>query len=75
LKQKKQIHRGEASDHMRVMEASLRTGILYKSLQGDMQQVTWMRPITNFHETVKTADRMVPRFLIVEDIATAPARP
>jgi hypothetical protein len=28
--------------------ASLRTGILYQPLQGDMQQVSWMRPITNF---------------------------
>ena len=53
-----------------LIEATLKPGILYKPLQGDMQDVTWMRPMTEFQDTVKTADGVVPRFVVVNEDPT-----
>ncbi len=49
-----------------LIEATLKPGILYQPQQGDMQHVTWMRPISDFQETVVTADGKVPRFVILD---------
>lgn len=48
-----------------LIEATLETGVLYKPLQGDMQDVTWMRPLSEFQDTVKVAQGSVPRFAVV----------
>lgn len=40
--------------------------ILYQPQQGDMQHVTWMRPISDFQEMVVTAEGKVPRFVILD---------
>lgn len=48
-----------------LVEATLKTGILYRPLQGDMQEVTWMRPIEEFQDTVVTSEGVVPRFVVV----------
>lgn len=50
-----------------LIESTLKPGILYKPLQGDMQTVTWMRPLSEFQDTVVTASGVVPRFLIVKE--------
>ncbi len=49
-----------------LIEATLKPGILYQSQQGDMQHVTWMRPISDFQEMVTTAEGKVPRFVILD---------
>ena len=49
-----------------LIEATLKPGILYQPQQGDMQHVTWMRPMSDFQETVVTAEGKVPRFVILE---------
>ena len=49
-----------------LIEATLKPGILYQPQQGDMQHVTWMRPISDFQETVVTAEGKVPRFVILD---------
>lgn len=46
------------------IEATLETGVLYLPLQGD-EQVTWMRPLAQFTETVETADGPVQRFTVL----------
>ena len=48
-----------------LIEATLKPGILYKPLQGDMQAVIWMRPASEFQDTVTTANGVVPRFVVV----------
>lgn len=50
-----------------LIEATLQPGVLYKPLQGDSQDVTWMRPLAEFHELVTTAEGVVPRFVQVAD--------
>lgn len=49
-----------------LIEATLKTGVLYQPLQGEMQHVTWMRPVSDFQETVVTAEGKVPRFVILD---------
>ena len=49
-----------------LIETTLKPGIPYQSQQGDMQHVTWMRPISDFQETVVTAEGKVPRFVILD---------
>ena len=49
-----------------LIEATLKPGILYQPQQGDMQHVTWMRPISDFQEMVTTAEGKVPRFVILD---------
>lgn len=48
-----------------LIEATLSTGVLYKPLQGDKQDVTWMRPMSEFEDMVTTVDGTVPRFVLV----------
>jgi hypothetical protein len=48
-----------------LIEATLQPGVLYKPLQGDMQDVTWMRPLAEFTDTVHTPEGPRPRFAIV----------
>lgn len=43
------------------IEATLETGVLYQPCQGDTD-VTWMRPLTQFHDVVDTPAGPVPRF-------------
>lgn len=43
------------------IEATLETGVLYQPLQGD-EQVTWMRPLSQFADVVQTGQGPVPRF-------------
>jgi hypothetical protein len=50
-----------------LIEATLKPGVLYKPLQGDKQDVTWMRPMTEFQDMVTTADGSVPRFALVSE--------
>jgi len=47
------------------IEATLKTGVLYRSHQGDSQEVLWMRPLDEFSETVTTQEGTVPRFSLV----------
>ncbi len=49
-----------------LIESTLKPGVLYQPLQGDMQHVTWMRPISEFQQPVITAEGAVPRFVIIE---------
>jgi len=44
-----------------LIEATLKRGILYKAHQGD-ENVFWMRPLTEFDETVVTPEGTVKRF-------------
>lgn len=46
-----------------LIEATLQPGVLYKPLQGDCQDVLWMRPLAEFHDLVSTAAGTVPRFV------------
>ncbi len=46
------------------IEATLKTGVLYQACQGD-EDVVWMRPLSEFGETVTTAQGLVTRFMIV----------
>ena len=50
-----------------LIEATLQTGVLYRPLQGDMQHVTWMRPLSEFQDTVDTPAGPVPRFIVVPE--------
>lgn len=50
-----------------LIEATLTSGVLYKPLQGDMQDVIWMRPMADFLDTVSTISGPVPRFALVEN--------
>lgn len=49
------------------IEASLKLGVLYKPLQGDMQDVVWMRPLEEFSDMVPLAGERVPRFVVISD--------
>jgi hypothetical protein len=46
------------------IEATLKTGVLYRACQGD-EDVVWMRPLAEFSDVVSTADGPVPRFTVV----------
>ncbi|MGB4360145.1 MAG: DUF1653 domain-containing protein [Rhodoferax sp.] len=46
-----------------LIEATLQPGVLYKPLQGDSQDVLWMRPLAEFHDLVSTVEGTVPRFV------------
>jgi hypothetical protein len=50
-----------------LIEATLQPGVLYKPQQGDSQDVTWMRPLAEFHDLVTTAEGVVPRFVQMAD--------
>jgi hypothetical protein len=54
-----------------LIEATLTTGVLYKPLQGDKQDVTWMRPLSEFQDFVATGDGSVPRFVLESEGAYA----
>ncbi len=58
------------------IEASGETGVLYVSLDGDMQ-VTWMRPLREFGDMVQAQGASVPRFVVTAEAAlggdTAPS--
>jgi hypothetical protein len=49
-----------------LIEATLKPGVLYKPLQGDLQYATWMRPLEEFGELVATPQGLVTRFAVVE---------
>lgn len=49
-----------------MIEATLKPGVLYRPLQGDMQDVVWLRPLTEFEDRVSTADGSVSRFVVVD---------
>jgi hypothetical protein len=51
-----------------LIEATLKPGILYQCEQGDMQHITWMRPLSDFEEMVTTSDGRVPRFVITDPV-------
>lgn len=51
------------------IEATLKTGVLYRPLQGDAQDVLWMRPLEEFGDTVQTAEGHVPRFCVLSPSA------
>ena len=50
-----------------LIEATLKPGILYKPQQGDSQDVTWMRPLAEFHDLVTTAEGTVTRFVQIAE--------
>jgi hypothetical protein len=52
-----------------LIEASLKPGVLYKALQGGKQDLTWMRPMSEFQDMVTTVDGSVPRFVLVSESA------
>ena len=49
------------------IEATLKTGVLYRPHQGDSQDVLWMRPLEEFGDQVPTAQGLVPRFQVLPD--------
>ncbi len=49
------------------IEATLKTGVLYRACQGD-EDVVWMRPLAEFGETVTTPDGPVTRFTVVTPV-------
>ena len=49
------------------IEATLKTGVLYRPQQGDAQDVLWMRPIEEFADSVQTVEGQVPRFQVITD--------
>lgn len=51
------------------IEATLKTGVLYRPQQGDAQDVLWMRPLEEFADTVQTAEGAVPRFCVLSPSA------
>jgi hypothetical protein len=48
-----------------LIESTLKSGVLYKPLQGDKQDLIWMRPMAEFQDMVTTAEGSVPRFVLV----------
>lgn len=46
-----------------LIEATLQPGVLYKPQQGDSQDMTWMRPLAEFHDLVTTAEGTISRFV------------
>jgi hypothetical protein len=50
-----------------LIEATLQPGVLYKPLQGDMQDIVWMRPMAEFQEMVTTDLGIVPRFALLAE--------
>ncbi len=50
-----------------LIEATLQPGVLYKPLQGDSQNVLWLRPLAEFHDQISTDAGVVPRFVKVAD--------
>jgi hypothetical protein len=48
-----------------LIEATLQTGVLYKPLQGDMQDVVWLRPLAELADLVTSAEGSVPRFVVI----------
>jgi len=50
-----------------LIEATLQPGVLYKPLQGDSQDVLWLRPLAEFHDQISTDAGPVPRFMKIAD--------
>jgi hypothetical protein len=50
-----------------LIEATLKTGVLYKPLQGDKQDLIWMRPMSEFQDMVTTVEGSVPRFVRISE--------
>ena len=48
-----------------LIESTLKPGVLYRPLQGDSQNITWFRPMTEFQDKVATPHGQVPRFVLV----------
>ncbi len=49
-----------------LIEATLQPGELYKTQQGDRQDVIWMRPLAEFHDQITTPVGSVPRFMPIK---------
>lgn len=49
-----------------MIEATGKPAVLYRPLQGDMQDTLWMRPLAEFDDMVVTAQGSVTRFFVVE---------
>lgn len=49
-----------------LIEATLQPGVLYRPLQGDMQDTLWLRPLAQFHDEVSTSAGVVKRFTTVD---------
>ena len=50
-----------------LIEATLKPGVLYKPHQGDQQDVTWMRPMSEFQDSVATPEGSIPRFVLISE--------
>ncbi|MEI6734000.1 MAG: DUF1653 domain-containing protein [Comamonadaceae bacterium] len=50
-----------------LIEATLKPGVLYKPQQGDKQDVTWMRPMSEFQDIIATPDGSIPRFVLISE--------
>lgn len=50
-----------------LIEATLQPGVLYRPLQGDSQDLLWLRPLAEFHDQISTAEGLVPRFVKIAD--------
>lgn len=54
-----------------LIEATLKTGVLYKPHQGDRQNVLWMRPMAEFQDQITTDRGAVQRFVLVSNDASS----
>jgi hypothetical protein len=52
---------------VRRVAANVFSGVLYKPQQGDKQDVTWMRPMSEFQDIVATPDGSIPRFVLISE--------
>jgi hypothetical protein len=50
-----------------LIESTLKPGVLYKPLQGDKQDIIWMRPLAEFQDKVSTADGDIARFTLLTE--------
>ncbi len=50
-----------------LIEATLGVGVLYKPQQGDKQDATWMRPMSEFQDIIATPDGSIPRFVLISE--------
>jgi hypothetical protein len=51
------------------IESNLKTGVLYKAVHHNADDVTWMMPLENFKQNVLESGRLVPRFTIVLQVS------
>ncbi|MDD2811151.1 DUF1653 domain-containing protein [Rhodoferax sp.] len=50
-----------------LIESTLKPGVLYQPLQGDKQDIIWMRPLAEFQDKVPTANGDVARFTLLAE--------